>query len=96
MKNLRHPNFILSVISLIILLFGIGLRANGYYFGDYVIGASILIGAVHWIWAIVDVIKRTDMKAFQKRFWFLIVVCCPVLGGMLFYAMHQERDKIVT
>lgn len=96
MNNLRHPNFILSIASIIILLFGIGLRANGYAFGDYVIGFSVLLGAIHWIWAIIDVTKRGDLKAFQKRFWLIAVIACPVLGGMLFYTMHQERDKIIT
>jgi hypothetical protein len=96
MNNLRHPNFILAIISTIILLFGIGFQANGYAFGDYVIGFAVLLGAVHWIWAIIDVMKRADLKAFQKRFWLIAVVACPILGGMLFYAMHQERDKIVT
>lgn len=96
MKNLTHPNFILAVISIIVLLLGIGFRANGYAFGDYVIGASIVLGAIHWIWAIVDVSKRSEMKSFQKSFWLIAVIACPALGGMLFYAMHQERDKIVT
>ncbi len=96
MKNLRHPNFILAVISIIVLLFGIGFMANGYAFGDYVIGFSVLLGAIHWIWAIIDVIGRSDMRPFQKRFWLIVVIACPVLGGMLFYAMHQERNKIVT
>jgi hypothetical protein len=96
MNNLRHPNFILSIASIIILLFGIGLRANGYAFGDYITGFAVLLGGVHWIWAIIDVSKRSDLKAFQKRFWLIAVIACPVVGGMLFYTMHQERDKIVT
>lgn len=96
MKNLTHPNFILAVISIIILMFGIGFRANGYAFGDYVVGFAVLLGAVHWIWAIIDVVKRPDMRRYQKRFWAIVVIACPVLGGMLFYGMHQERGKIVT
>lgn len=96
MNNLKHPNFILAIISIIILLFGIGFRATGYAFGDYIIGFAILLGAIHWIWAIVDVIKRADMRPYQKRFWLIAVIACPVLGGMLFYTMHQERNKIIT
>jgi hypothetical protein len=96
MKNLRHPNFILAIISGIILLTGIILRANGYQGGDYVIGAGALLAGIHWIWAIVDVINRTDMKPFQKRFWLIVVIAVPVFGAMVFYGLHQESGKIVT
>ena len=96
MNNLRHPNFILAIVSIIVLLFGVGLKGNGYAFGDYVIIASIVLGGIHWIWAIIDVTKRDDLRGFQKNFWLIAVITCPAMGGMLFYAMHQERDKIVT
>ena len=96
MKNLRHPNFILSIISAIVLFVGIGFRANGYQAGDFIIGAGSLLAGIHWIWAVVDVIRRSDLKPFQKRFWLIIVVAVPVFGGMVFYGLHQERDKIVT
>jgi len=96
MKNLRHPNFILAIVSAIVLFTGIGFRANGYQAGDYIIGAGTLLAGIHWIWAIVDVIRRNDLKAFQKRFWLIIVIAVPVFGAMVFYGLHQERDKIVT
>jgi len=96
MKNLRHPNFILSIVSAILLFIGIGMQANGYQGGYYVLGAGFLLAGVHWIWAIIDVISRSDMKAFQKRFWLIAVVAVPVFGAMVFYGMHQEKGKIVT
>jgi hypothetical protein len=96
MKNLRHPNFILAIVSAIVGALGIGLRANGYEAGDYIIGAAVLLAGIHWIWAIIDVISRHDMKPYQKRFWLIAVVAVPVFGAMVFYGMHQERDKIVT
>ena len=96
MKNLKHPNFILSIISAIVLFFGIGFMANGYQAGEYVLIAGTLLAGIHWIWAIVDVISRDDMRPFQKRFWLIAVVAVPVFGAMVFYGLHQERDKIVT
>jgi hypothetical protein len=96
MKNLRHPNFILAIVSAIVLLAGIIMRFNGYTEGDYVIGAGALLAGVHWIWAIIDVINRTDLKPYQKRFWLIVVIAVPVFGAMVFYGMHQEKDKIVT
>ena len=96
MKNLRHPNFILALFSGFVLLIGIIMKFNKYTESDYVIGAGALLAGVHWIWAIIDVINRSDLKAFQKRFWLIVVIAVPVLGAMVFYTLHQEKDKIVT
>jgi cytochrome c oxidase assembly factor CtaG len=97
MKNLRHPSFILAVVSIILLFIAIGLRANTYNnTGDTVILISVALGAIHWIWSIIDVATRHDMRGFQKRMWLIAVIACPLLGGMLFYALHQRAGKIVT
>jgi hypothetical protein len=96
MKNLRHPNFILSIISAIVLFMGIGFKANGYPAGDFILMAGTILAGIHWIWAIIDVINRHDMRAYQKRFWLIIVVAVPVFGAMVFYGLHQESGKIVT
>jgi len=96
MKNLRHPNFILAIVSAVLLMIGVGFRANGFAAGDYILASGALLAGVHWIWAIVDVIKRHDLRPFQKRFWLIAVIAVPVFGAMLFYALHQESGKIVT
>ena len=96
MKNLKHPNFILSIISAIVLFMGIAMKSMGNRAGDAVIIVGGALAGIHWIWAIIDVIRRPDMKAYQKRFWLIAVIAVPVLGAMVFYGLHQERDKIVT
>lgn len=96
MKNLRHPNFILAIVSTIFLFLGIGFQANGYAAGEYILIAGLALAGIHWVWAIIDVSKRNDLRAFQKRFWLIIVVAVPVFGGMVFYGLHQERGKITT
>jgi hypothetical protein len=77
-------------------LIGIGFKANGYRFGDYILIGSTVLAAIHWIWAIIDVSRRDDMKLFQKRFWLISVIAVPALGSLLFYIMHQTRNKIIT
>ena len=97
MKNLKHPNFILAIVSAVLIFIGIGMRTSGYQGGDYITGIGALLAGVHWIWAIVDVIGRSgDLKPFQKRFWLIVVIAVPVFGAMVFYGLHQERGKIVT
>jgi hypothetical protein len=96
MKNLKHPAFIIGIVSIIILFIGIGLKASGYRSGDFVIIASVALGAIHWIWSIIDVASRSDMKPFQKRFWLIAVIAAPAIGGLLFYTLHQTKDRITT
>lgn len=96
MKNTRHPNFIFGIIVILSVLIGIGLKANGYREGDFVLIGSTALGAIHWIWAIIDVIGRTDLKSFQKRFWLIAVIAVPAFGALVFYVLHQEKDKITT
>ena len=98
MKNAKHPNFILGIIAAIVVLIGIGFKANGYNSGNYIIIGGSILGAIHYIWSLIDVIgrDRDDLRGFQKRFWLIIIIAVPALGSLLFYIMHQQRDKIVT
>lgn len=96
MKNTKHPNFILGIIAIIIIFIGIGLKANGYRAGDYVLVGATVLGAIHYIWSIIDLNSRTDMKPFQKRFWLIALVAVPALGSLVFYIMHQTRGRITT
>ena len=96
MKNLTHPAFILGVISIILLLIGIVIKANGFSAGDIVIMISVLLAGIFWIWSIVDVINKNDLKPFQKRFWLIAVIAAPAVGGMHFYIMHQKAGRIIT
>jgi hypothetical protein len=91
MKNTRHPNFILGLISFVLLLFGIGMRANGYQGGDYVLGASILLGGIHWIWSIIDVFKdyKVNSASENRIIWVILVIIVPPVGGLLYYAMSK-------
>ena len=72
------------------------MKANGFESGIYVIGFSVILGGIHWIWSIVDVVNAPDMRPYQKRFWLIVVVAAPAIGSMFYYAMHQRPGKIVT
>lgn len=96
MNNTKHPAFILGIIAIIVVAFGIGLKANGYRFSDYVLIGAVVLAAIHWIWCIIEVAGRGDLKPFQKRFWLIIVIAAPVIGGMLFHILHQRAGRITT
>lgn len=91
MRNKRHPNFILAIVAYLFLFIGIGLRANGYQAGDYVIGFSGLLGAIHWIWSIVDVLRnyRINSASENRIIWVILVIIIPPVGGLLYYTMSK-------
>lgn len=91
MKNIRHPNFILGISSFFIFLIGIVLRSNSFQAGDYVIGAALLMGAIHWVWSITDVLKnyRIHSGSENRIIWVILVIIVPPLGGILYYAMSK-------
>ena len=96
MKSLRHPNFILAIVSALVLFIGILLRKNSFNDWETVVIIGTALAGIHWIWAIIDVSNRRELKLFQRSFWLIVVISVPVLGAMVFYTLHQEKDKIVT
>jgi len=95
MKNsVTHPNMILGLVSFLTLIFSVGLRANRYNeLGDIFFGITLLIGLVHWVWAIIDVLKhyRTN-KAMEDRniIWVIFVIIVPPVGGIIYYAFNKN------
>lgn len=95
MKPLRHPNFILAIISIIVFFIGIGLKANSNASGDYVIIGSIVLGAIHYIWSIIDVATTPTLQAVQRKFWLIVVIIVPAFGSIIYYLMHTRNKQVV-
>ena len=90
-KNTKHPGFIIGCISFVLFLLGIILRANNYVFGDKIILSAVVLGAIHWIWSMIDVISGYDLNPASKSFWLIIVMLIPPLGGMIYYMMKRKN-----
>jgi hypothetical protein len=94
MKNLRHPNVILAFISIIIFFVGVGLYANGYNAAYYVVIFGLVLGAIHWIWSIIDVSKTKTLTGSQKNLWFILVLIVPGAGSLLYYFIHSHYKQL--
>jgi len=90
-KNIKHPSFIIGLLSFVLFLLGVIIRGNGYVKGDFVILFSIILGGVHWIWSVRDVIKSYDLKPGSKIFWLIMVLLIPPVGGMVYYMMKRKN-----
>lgn len=96
MKNIRKPAFFLGIIGALLLFLGVALKNTDSTTGNIVLYLGIALGGIFWIWAITEVIGAADMKPFQKRFWLIVVLSVPVVGGLVFHILHQDSGKIVT
>lgn len=90
-KNMKHPSFIIGLTSFIVFLLGVILRGNNYVGGDKVILSAMMLGAIHWIWSIIDVITGYDLNPDSKSFWLIMVMLIPPLGGMIYYMMKRKN-----
>jgi len=95
-RNIVHPNFILGLVSYVLLLIGVVLNANHFDAGKTLIIASVLLGGIHWIRSIIDVWTDPDFKnnESKKYFWFALVLMIPPLAGMMYYMIHQKKVSL--
>jgi hypothetical protein len=95
MKNLSRPAFTLAMVGTTLILIGVAAMPK-YEIGTYIMYAGLLLAGIFWLWAIWDVIAAENLKYFQKVLWLIIVIALPVMGGLIFYLLHQRANKIVT
>ena len=90
----KHPNLILGLISFVVFILAIGLRANRHNeVGDVLLSAAFVMGAIHWAWAVMDVLKeyRSDKQSENRNLIWVILVCAvPRVGGIVYYAFNKN------
>lgn len=96
MLNLRKPALIFNIIGVLLFMAGLFMQQKESTGGEMLMYIGLSMGVIYWFWAIIDVAASEDLKPFQKKFWLIIVISVPAVGGTLFHIMHQSRNKIVT
>jgi hypothetical protein len=98
MKNLKKPSFILGLLSHVVFLAALLLMANNNPYGTWVMYAGLALGAIYWIWTIIEVSSagQEELKKYQKSFWLILVVAIPMFGALLYHIAHQQRRKITA
>jgi hypothetical protein len=96
MNNVRRPSLIFGLIVTAVFFIGFFMFASEMANGEYVLFAGLALGAVYWIWSIIEVMSAGDLKKYQKTFWLIIVVAVPFFGAFVYNILHQSRNKIAT
>lgn len=95
MKNMNHPAFILAILGTIFIVGGL-LTMPYFLLGTWLLYLGILLAGIFWVWAILDIMTVHHLKLHQRMFWLILAISVPVMGGLLYYVMHQDRNSIVT
>ncbi|RYZ22118.1 MAG: hypothetical protein EOO16_10250 [Chitinophagaceae bacterium] len=88
-KQTMHPNFILGIISFIMLFIGIALYRSGSSTGFWLWVIASALGGIHWIWGIIDVFRNQSIRSQSRVLWGILVVAIPAVGSMLYYMMSK-------
>ena len=90
----KHPNLIVGLLTFLTLILSVGFRANRLNaVGDVLLIATFVLGFVHWVWSIIDVLKHyCSNKAAEDRtiVWVILVIIVPPVGGILFYSFNRN------
>jgi hypothetical protein len=88
-KQTMHPNFILGIVSLLILFIGVGAYRAGSSSGYWLWVAAVALGGIHWIWSIIDVFRNQNLASQSRVFWMILVTIVPAVGSLLYYSMSK-------
>ena len=90
----RHPNLIIGLFTFLTLILSMGFHANRLNsVGDVLLIATFVLGFVHWVWSIIDVLKHyRSNKATEDRtiIWVILVIIVPPVGGIIFYSFNRN------
>lgn len=96
MKNVRRPSLIFGLITTALFFIGFFLIASENKNAYYALYAGLGLGAIYWIWSIIQVTGADDLKKYQKTFWLIIVIAVPFFGAFLYNILHQTRNNMVA
>jgi hypothetical protein len=91
-KDMKHPNFVVGLLSYLLFLTGVVLQLFNSVLGLQIILVSIVMGGIHWIGSLIDVCTDPELKRDeQSRYlWLSIVIMIPPIAGMMYYMMNRK------
>jgi hypothetical protein len=66
---------------------------SGIGFQELIVLVFILLPAILWIWAIIDLLKSNFENDTNKIIWALIIIFIPFIGAILYLALGRTQKK---
>jgi uncharacterized membrane protein YhaH (DUF805 family) len=91
MRPLTIFNLIIAVLSIIMVLAGsvmISRTDNAYW----ILYGGLALATIFSLFSIIDVFKARNMNAGRRTLWLIMVICVPVMGGLIFYLIHYGKE----
>lgn len=83
-------NIILAIAASIMVIAG-AMILDASKAGYWILYAGLFLAAVFTITSIIDVIKAGHLMQGRRTLWLIMVICVPVLGGLLYYLIHYGK-----
>lgn len=95
MKNMNHPAFILAILGTLLIIIGL-ISMTYFMIGIWLLYVGFLLAGIFWVWSVLDIAAAKHLRFYQKMFWLIIAISVPVMGGLLYFVLHQDKNRIVT
>lgn len=57
---------------------------------------AIVFAAIYWIKVMKEIRKSTHIKPVTKKYWQIICISIPFLGGFLFHLFQTKKERVLT
>ena len=92
-KKLWHPNFVLGLLSYLLLFITAMLFGTGDAMANGLAIATLVVAGVHWLWGMRDALtdRTLKQKEADNYFWYSLILLIPPLAAMMYYMLHDKR-----
>ncbi len=92
MKVFEKFPFVLGLMASLFMLLSFRVKSPNSEFSIELIFAGSACAVVYWCWICLS-LKQQVKKGTVKKIWFLLSVCLPFIGALLYQVMQERLLK---
>jgi hypothetical protein len=75
-------------------------QAGILFLSNLVGGILLVLIAITWVVALVDLVRRPDLSGGKRLAWALLIIILPLIGTVVYFALRptlpDEADRIIA
>jgi hypothetical protein len=75
-------------------------QAGILFLSNLVGGILLVLIAITWVVALVDLVRRPDLSGGKRLAWGLLIIILPLIGTVVYFALRptlpDEADRIIA